>query len=46
MEWRSVQEERPRAETSGGQSRGGLVDFEVVLDMANQEDTSVQVRHL
>lgn len=64
MEWRSVQEERPRASTSGGQSDGreetavdvgGAVvvvsvaagDFLGLLPvMANQDATSVHVRHL
>lgn len=57
MEWRSVQEERPRASTSGGQSAGR----EVVVDAgataaavvgfflpakAKREATSLQVRQL
>jgi hypothetical protein len=60
MECKSVQELRPRASTSGGQSEGSaggmveaagccavLVEFLGLLPvMANQEATSVQVRHL
>jgi hypothetical protein len=47
MECRRVQEERPRAETSGGQSVG-RVDFlgGFLPAMAKREDTSLQVRHL
>lgn len=55
MECNKVQEERPSAETSGGQSEGiagvdcwvegaDFLGLEPV--MANQADTSVQVRHL
>ena len=57
MEWRSVQEARPRASTSGGQSagrKGAAVGWEVVVDflvgslpdIAKREATSLQVRHL
>ena len=47
IECRRVQELRPRAVTSGGQSERGFGGALVVdLVMANQEDTSVQVRHL
>jgi hypothetical protein len=54
MEWSSVQEERPRASTSGGQSEGRTgaaaaaagLDLEVAFDMANREDTLEHVRHL
>jgi hypothetical protein len=57
MEWSSVQEERPRASTSGGQSvgrEGAAVGWAVVVDFlvgilpekAKREATSLQVRHL
>jgi hypothetical protein len=47
IECRRVQELRPRAVTSGGQSERGFGGALVAdLDMANQEDTSVQERHL
>lgn len=57
MECKSVQDERPRASTSGGQSAGrvGMVaGVDVVAAafvgflpaMANREATSLQVRHL
>lgn len=47
IECRRVQELRPRAVTSGGQSERGFGGALVLdLDMANQEDTSVQERHL
>jgi hypothetical protein len=51
MEWSSVQEERPRASTSGGQSEGSaggavVLDLGAPLVMASQEDTLVHVRQL
>lgn len=56
--WRSVQEERPRASTSGGQSGGGpccMVRVVVVVvreDLSwvfaswRQDEKEVQLRHL
>ena len=50
MECKSVQEERPSCVTSGGQSvgraAGAEAGFLVDLAIANQEETSVQVRQL
>lgn len=49
MECSSVQEERPRAATSGGQSvgsAGGPASFLVFLPIAKRADISLQVRHL
>lgn len=51
---RSVQEERPRSSTSGGQSAGGpwkgigvvLEDLSWVFARARQEEKEVQLRHL
>lgn len=53
--WRSVQEERPRRSTSGGQSWGGVwvvgvveeeEDLSWVFASWRQEEKEVQLRHL
>lgn len=53
MEWSRVQDERPSASTSGGQSAGsvGAVEDAVVVPgflpaIANKDATSLHVRHL